>query len=294
MRSFKKTKTFQISVTSEPGFLCIGLEGKEKPFKKEETEMKRNLKKVLALIAIVMMMVTAFGCAKSAEKKEDIVGGWKEAEDGTITDELREIFDKATETLTGVNYVPKKLIATQLVAGMNYKFLCDATVVYPGAKAHEAILIIYKDLKGNASVIEIIDETMEEENMQIANPVVPVDSIEDAEKTTGFDMEAPETIEGYDGRNIYVISGKMIQIIYGGEETNLYVRKAKGNDDISGDYNVYSDIRDITVGDITVNARGNGNGFMTVTWTKDGYTYAAMASDTMTEEFVTGLVGKIG
>ncbi len=280
-------------MTSEPGFLCIGLEGKEKDFQKEETEMKRNMKKVIALIAIVMMMAAAFGCAKSAEKKEDIVGGWREAEDGTITDELREIFDKATETLTGVNYVPKKLIATQLVAGMNYKFLCDATVVYPGAKAHEAVLIIYKDLKGNASVIEIIDETMEEENTQIANPVVAVDSMEDAEKITGFGFDVPESVEGYEGMNVFVISDDLIQIIYGGKEKNLYVRKASGDDDISGDYNVYSDVRDIDLGDITVNVRGNGEGIATVTWTKDGYTYAMMSSDGMTEEFVTGLAKEI-
>ncbi len=86
-----------------------------------------------------------------------IVGGFTPVEDGTITEELQGIFDKAMEGFAGVGYTAKKLVATQVVAGTNYKFLCDAKVVYPGAPTTEKYVTVYKDLQGNCSVLDITD-----------------------------------------------------------------------------------------------------------------------------------------
>ena len=86
-----------------------------------------------------------------------IVGGFTPVEDGTITAELQAIFDKGLEGLASVGYKAKKLVATQVVAGTNYKFLCDATVVYPGAVATEKYVTIYKDLQGNCSLLNVED-----------------------------------------------------------------------------------------------------------------------------------------
>ena len=88
-----------------------------------------------------------------------ISGGFTEAADQTITPELQEIFDKAfeSEPLLGVSYKVKQLVATQVVSGINYKFLCDATVVYPGATPTEKYVIINKDLSGNCKVVRVED-----------------------------------------------------------------------------------------------------------------------------------------
>lgn len=85
------------------------------------------------------------------------VGGWEAAEDGTVTPELQELFDKAAEKLLGVDYTPIKLLETQLVAGTNYRFLCESRVVAPNAETKQVIVTVYKDLNGSAVITDISD-----------------------------------------------------------------------------------------------------------------------------------------
>ena len=83
-------------------------------------------------------------------------GGWAQAESPVVTDELQAVFEKALEGLLGVEYVPVALVSSQVVAGMNYCFLCESTVVYPGAETTYALVCVYKDLQGNAEITDIV------------------------------------------------------------------------------------------------------------------------------------------
>ncbi len=67
----------------------------------------------------------------------------------------RAAYDKAMEGLTGVDYVQKLYIGSQVVAGTNYYFLCKATVVYPGSKPYWTIVSVYEDLEGNCTINDI-------------------------------------------------------------------------------------------------------------------------------------------
>ena len=120
------------------------------------------------LIAMLMALVMLFGvgaaCAEGGEEVlGNVVGGWAVAEgaDTAITPELQATFDKAMEGLVGVNYTPLMLLGTQVVAGTNYAFLCQGTVVYPGAGAQWFVVYIYEDLQGNAQVLDIEDIDLE-------------------------------------------------------------------------------------------------------------------------------------
>ena len=59
--------------------------------------------------------------------------------------------------LVGVDYVPVTLLSTQTVAGTNYRILCEATTVYPGAEMHYAVVNVYESLEGNANIISVTD-----------------------------------------------------------------------------------------------------------------------------------------
>ena len=111
-------------------------------------EMK--VKKFAVLLALCLMMV---GVAAAEEK----VGGWTPAADPSITDEVMAVFEKGTEGLTGVDYVPVAYLGSQVVAGTNHCFLCQATVVYPDAEPGYALMYLYEDLQGNVSVMNIAD-----------------------------------------------------------------------------------------------------------------------------------------
>ena len=97
-------------------------------------------------------------CLTNLDYEEGAVGTWQEAESPAMTEEATAAFNKATEGFVGVDYVPVALLSTQTVAGTNYRILCEATTVYPGAEMHYAVVNVYESLEGNANIISVTDE----------------------------------------------------------------------------------------------------------------------------------------
>lgn len=96
-------------------------------------------------------------CLTNLDYEEGAVGTWQEAESPAMTEEATAAFNEATEGFVGVDYVPVALLSTQTVAGTNYRILCEATTVYPGAKMHYAVVNMYESLEGNANIISVTD-----------------------------------------------------------------------------------------------------------------------------------------
>lgn len=89
-----------------------------------------------------------------------LTGSWdvKDAQpEAVLPDEVKAAFDTATAKLLGVNYVPVVYLGSQVVAGTNYAVLCKKTPVVPDAETSLAVLIIYKDLNEDASVLYVND-----------------------------------------------------------------------------------------------------------------------------------------
>jgi hypothetical protein len=82
---------------------------------------------------------------------ETIVGGWTAY--NAITPAEREVFNKAMEGFVGVSYLPSA-VSTQVVAGMNYRFKCEASMP-PSEVLWEAIVEIYQPLKGIPHITNI-------------------------------------------------------------------------------------------------------------------------------------------
>ena len=123
------------------------------------------MKKLFAILLSAMLLFTA--CAALAENQAGeevpaeaegmLSGGWAAAADPAITDEVKAVFDKGMEGLVGVDYVPVALLGTQVVAGTNYAFLCQGTVVVPDAVPAWKIVFLYQDLEGSVSILNIAD-----------------------------------------------------------------------------------------------------------------------------------------
>ena len=86
-----------------------------------------------------------------------IVGGWTVNTEYTsqLSKEEEEIFAKAESTLAGGAYKPVAVLATQLVAGTNYAYLCLGAPEEEGQKAGWYIVALYQDLKGNVTTMSI-------------------------------------------------------------------------------------------------------------------------------------------
>ena len=131
------------------------------------------MKKILTLLLTLLLFITLVGCNSSndqstivdepekqeevVEPKEDepIVGGFVDVEDRTITDELKEIFNKAKEGYVGISLEPVELYQTQVVAGTNYKFVCSGTKTTNPPIKGTYFVTVYKDLQGNCSIIDV-------------------------------------------------------------------------------------------------------------------------------------------
>lgn len=111
------------------------------------------MKKLIAVLFAVMMMITSVAAVAEAP----LAGGWTPSADPAVTDEIKAIVDQALEGLVGVNYTPVAFLGSQVVAGTNYAVLCQATVVVPDAVPSYVIIYIYRDLEGNASILNIAD-----------------------------------------------------------------------------------------------------------------------------------------
>ena len=245
-------------------------------------------KKVVTALSALTMLLTAAGCSvqaydKDAEPAErEIVGGWTE-EDGAITDEMKELFDKAFGQLIGVSYKPIRLISTQLVSGKNYKFLCEATLPGQNSDPVMKVVTIYVDLQGNTSILSIEDPEEETAGTQIANPFEEADTIEEAEEHVEFEFDIPFSFEDLDIEDISFISEYMIQVTYG-EDNDIMIRKAKDTEDISGDYNVYEKNESFMVDDVTVYVHSNADGIHVITWTNNDFSYAITSKKGITGE----------
>ena len=92
-----------------------------------------------------------------------IVGGWTPAESPEVPAEVKALLEKAAEKLLGAEYEPVALIGSQVVAGTNYQLLCRITPVVPDAVPHYAIVTLYEDPDGNASITDILESQAEGE-----------------------------------------------------------------------------------------------------------------------------------
>lgn len=95
-----------------------------------------------------------------------LAGGWSTVTGDTSLSAnaaAKSAFDKAAETLCGMEYEPISVLATQVVAGTNYCILCRGKATVPDAQPVIQLVYIYEDLQGNAELTNtktIIDSEM--------------------------------------------------------------------------------------------------------------------------------------
>ena len=107
------------------------------------------------------------GTNTDSAQTNSMVGGWEiiSHEAGALPEDAQAAFDKATEKLIGAKYTPVSLLATQLVAGMNYCILCQVSPVVPDSIQKWALVYIYADLQGNAEVMNVYELYIDRHSM---------------------------------------------------------------------------------------------------------------------------------
>ena len=146
--------------------------------------MNNSMKKIFKVLLTIFMIITLEGCGNTTKEKpnisniqgstEQVVGGYVEAKDINMTPELIEIFNKAVEGYTDMNYSPVTLEATQAVSGTNYKFKADGIKTTEPMKQGIYYVYINKDLQDNVTLLDI--EVIEEHDLKIFVPDIGLDT----------------------------------------------------------------------------------------------------------------------
>lgn len=112
------------------------------------------MNKLSIFFALLVMICSATSCDKvealfsQKPKEEGVVGGYSKPRN--LTDEEHELFNQTVKTLEGVEYKPMN-VSTQIVAGVNYRFLCKARRIDESGKKgkrYYAAIVVHKPLVG--------------------------------------------------------------------------------------------------------------------------------------------------
>lgn len=80
------------------------------------------------------------------------------------------------------------------------------------------------------------------------------------------------------------------QIVYEGTDNSLTYRKTRGTDDISGDYNQYDQVSDITINEIEITVKGNKGLYNLAIWHTKDYSYSVSLDEGVKLETMSELL----
>ena len=138
------------------------------------------------------------------------------------------------------------------------------------------------------------DDSTEPDIIGMPNPFTDFDTLAEAEKQTGFYITLPDAIGSSDNKIYRAMNNEMLEVIYvNGEDETGRVRKARGSEDISGDYNEYAETETVSVGGLDVLLKGDAGLVKLAVWTNDGYTYSVSAEAGLPADEMTALVSAV-
>ncbi|HEX3028228.1 MAG TPA: DUF4367 domain-containing protein, partial [Clostridia bacterium] len=131
-------------------------------------------------------------------------------------------------------------------------------------------------------------------SVEIPNPLVNYNTLDEARTAVGFTFAVPSALpDGYKMGDIIVISNELAEIFYRNGDKEILYRTAKGNEDISGNYTVYDEVKTITVGNTGVIVKGKGDSINLATWTKGGISYSLSFDEAVNVKTLSTIIESI-
>ena len=106
-------------------------------------------------------VTTAADTTASPDDPVPTPGAFVPADSPVITDKHKALLEKATLGLGGAGYDPVAYVASQTVSGTSHLMLCTVTQIVPGAKAHYALVTVFEDTEGGASIQSVLESEKE-------------------------------------------------------------------------------------------------------------------------------------
>lgn len=134
----------------------------------------------------------------------------------------------------------------------------------------------------------------DDDGVQVVNPVERWETAEELSQAMGFSVPLPGWLpEDYDLEYRSSISRQIAEICWSDGTGSIVYRVSAGPDDVSGDYAQHSQTMEIQAGGSTVTLLGDGEGWVTATWTAEELHCALLAQPGQTAETLSALIASI-
>ena len=100
---------------------------------------------------------------------------------------------------------------------------------------------------------------------------------------TYYNEKKLESINEEDLKNITFDS-------FNANQHTLFIRKSTGTEDISGDYNDYSEINRIYINNLDVTTKGNNGKISVAIWTNNGYTFSITTNNPISTDLLLDII----
>ena len=117
-------------------------------------------------------------------------------------------------------------------------------------------------------------------------------SLGELSERLGFEVTLPEEVPfAYESVEYCAMWSTFAEITWysGGNEVACY-RQQQASGDLSGDFNVYERVEELTAGGVTVTVKGGGAGWALAVWESGGMSRSLMVSAPLTSEQVEAFV----
>ena len=124
----------------------------------------------------------------------------------------------------------------------------------------------------------------------VENAVKSFDTLEAAAADSGTSLTLPSNVDAQPTG--YATQGAILEVTYG--DGDLVIRKAPGNEDISGDENTYAATKQLDVNGKYVTVKGAAEGaWNLILWLGEDATYSVYCKEAINDEAVASLIAMI-
>ena len=133
--------------------------------------------------------------------------------------------------------------------------------------------------------------TTEENTVAVVYDVTECTSVDELSEILGFTVADIHNLPFEVEKTTYYACWKeYAEISYEGTSQTALYRVTQGNTDISGDYNVYDDVKEVQTDDSVVTLKGNEAGYVLAIWQKNGYSYSIAFTSPETEAQILKII----
>lgn len=139
------------------------------------------------------------------------------------------------------------------------------------------------------------EKTDTNNGLQIPNPFVSYENVDKAKKALNFEPSFPAYIpEEFILDDISVMGNDLLQLIYRDKDNDrLLFRTAKGNEDISGDYNTYANVETINMNNYEITMQGNDNLYHKACWTNSHEVFSVCSDSGIEKEIMIDIAESV-